>query len=168
MVMQEGLANVSLITDSMTIVRMRIEPQIPRKRRGDVTQYEKGMSRFFEQILQAVLNPNNVNFAVIKCLILASPGFVKDQFKDYMMKEAVRRDLKIILDNQSKFLLVHSSTGHVHALNEVLKDPTVVARLSDTKAAGEVRALDSFYNMMNEDPLRAYYGYKHVKRACDQ
>ena len=73
----------------------------------------------------------------------------------------------MLLDNQAKILLVHSSSGHVHSLNEVLKDPAVMARLSDTKAANEVKALDAFYSMMNEDPLRAYYGYKHVKRACD-
>lgn len=72
------------------------------------------------------------------------------------------------MDNQNKFLMVHSSSGHVHSLNEVLKDSTVIARLSDTKAAEEVKALDSFYNMMNDDALRAYYGYKHVKRACDK
>ena len=73
----------------------------------------------------------------------------------------------MLLDNQAKLLLVHSSSGHVHSLNEVLKDPAVLVRLSDTKAANEVNALDAFYSMMNEDPLRAYYGYKHVKRACD-
>ena len=87
MVLQEGLANVCLITESMTLVRQRIEPQIPRKRRGDVTQYEKGIQKFYEQILLALVNPNHINFGVIKCLIIASPGFVKDQFKEYLIKE---------------------------------------------------------------------------------
>lgn len=85
--LQEGLANICLITDSMTLVRQRLEPQIPRKRKGDVTQYEKGMQKFFEQILMAIQNPNHINFSVIKCLIIASPGFVKEQFKEYIMKE---------------------------------------------------------------------------------
>jgi len=43
--MQEGLANVCLITSHMTIVRERIHPAIPRKRRGDVSQYEKGIQK---------------------------------------------------------------------------------------------------------------------------
>jgi len=167
-VMQEGLANVCLITEAMTLVRQRIEPPIPRKRKGDVSQYEKGMQKFFDQTMQAILNPNHINFSVIKCLIIASPGFVKDQFMEYVLAEAVKKDIKVILDNRSKFLLVHSSSGHVHALNEVLKDPTVSNRLSDTKATAEVKALEAFYAMMNDDPLRAYYGYKHVKRAAEK
>jgi protein pelota len=40
-VCQEGLANVCLLTQHMTIVRQRIETPIPRKRKGSVTNYEK-------------------------------------------------------------------------------------------------------------------------------
>jgi protein pelota len=40
-VCQEGLANVCLLTQHMTIVRQRIESPIPRKRKGSVTNYEK-------------------------------------------------------------------------------------------------------------------------------
>lgn len=42
---------------------------------------------------------------------------------------------------------------------EVLSNPAVSARLSDTKAAGEVKALDSFYQMLQNEPDRAFYGY---------
>ena len=41
---------------------------------------------------------------------------------------------------------------------EVLQDPTVTAKLSDTKASGEVRILQEFYQMMQTDPNRAFYG----------
>jgi len=44
-------------------------------------------------------------------------------------------------------------------LLEVLAEPAVVSRLSDTKAAGEVRALDTFYAMLQSEPDRAFYGY---------
>ena len=42
---------------------------------------------------------------------------------------------------------------------EILVEPAVVARLSDTKAAGEVRTLDTFYTMLQNEPDRAFYGY---------
>lgn len=74
-VLAEGLAHVCLITSSMTIVRARIEHAIPRKRRGSVTVHDKGLQKFFEQILQAIIR--HFNFEVIKCVIVASPGFVK-------------------------------------------------------------------------------------------
>lgn len=40
-IMQEGLANVCLITSNMTIVRAKIETNIPRKRKGSCTQHDK-------------------------------------------------------------------------------------------------------------------------------
>eukprot|EP01119_Soliformovum_irregulare_P007286 TRINITY_DN1968_c1_g1_i1.p1 TRINITY_DN1968_c1_g1~~TRINITY_DN1968_c1_g1_i1.p1 ORF type:complete len:410 (-),score=116.18 TRINITY_DN1968_c1_g1_i1:40-1242(-) len=165
-VLAEGLAHVCLITSSMTIVRARIEHAIPRKRRGSVTVHDKGLQKFFEQILQAMIR--HFNFEVIKCIIIASPGFVKDQFYEYMMAEVIRQDMKTIMENKSKILLVHSSSGHKHALKEVLSDPQVVAKLSDTKASGEIRALNDFYDMMKTEPDRAVYGLKHVEYSTER
>jgi protein pelota len=39
--MQEGLAQICLITASMTLVRAKIDQNIPRKRKGNVKQHEK-------------------------------------------------------------------------------------------------------------------------------
>ena len=41
---------------------------------------------------------------------------------------------------------------------EVLSDPNVSVKLADTKAASEVKALDSFYSMLQNEPNRAFYG----------
>lgn len=40
-VMQEGLANLVLVTPAMTLLRAKVELNIPRKRRGSCTQHEK-------------------------------------------------------------------------------------------------------------------------------
>jgi len=110
----------------------------------------------------------HVNFEVVKCIILASPGFVKEQFFDYIMQEAMRQDIKAILENKQKFLLVHASSGHKHALKEVLADPQVSSKLLNTKAAGEVKALNDFYDMLKNDPDRAFYGVSHVELANER
>jgi protein pelota len=47
----------------------------------------------------------------------------------------------------------------------VLADPAASVRLSDTKAAGEVKALESFYSMLQHEPNRACYGIKHIEKA---
>lgn len=72
------------------------------------------MARFYESIMQGILR--HINFDLVKCVILASPGFVKDQFMDYMIQQAVKSDNKVILENKSKFLLVHASSGFKHSL----------------------------------------------------
>jgi len=165
-VMQEGLAHICLVTSCMTLVRAKIDMNIPRKRKGLCAQHDKAVGKFFDQVMTGLLR--HVNFDVVKCVLIASPGFVKDQFYEYMFQQAVKLDNKLLLDNKSKFLLVHSSSGFKHSLKEVLQDPAITARLADTKASSEVRALEDFYVMMGTDPQRAFYGVKHVELALQQ
>ncbi|KAF9796227.1 hypothetical protein SFRURICE_016150 [Spodoptera frugiperda] len=162
-VMQEGLAHVCLITPSMTLVRSKIDITIPRKRKGFVQQHEKGLNKFYDAVMQAILR--HVDFNIVKCVIVASPGFVKDQFFEYMMQQAVKTDNKLLIDNKSRFLLVKASSGFKHSLKEVLQEPAVMAKISDTKAASEVKLLENFYTMLQLEPAKAFYGKKHIERA---
>ncbi|ORX74587.1 protein pelota [Linderina pennispora] len=79
----------------------------------------------------------HIDFSVVKVVVIGSPGF------------AVKTDDKVIMENKKKFLLVHTSSGHKGA------------------AAQEVKALDSFYQMLNNDPDRAFYGYDDVCKAAE-
>ncbi|XP_055522150.1 protein pelota homolog [Leucoraja erinacea] len=162
-IMQEGLANICLVTSSMTVMRAKVETTIPRKRKGSCTQHDKALERFYESVMQGIIR--HINFDVVKCFLIASPGFVKEHFCNYMFEQAVKCDLRLLLDNRSKFLQVHSSSGHKYSLPEVLCDPSITGRLANTKAAGEVKALDDFYKMMKQEPARAFYGVKEVEKA---
>ena len=81
--MQEGLAYLVLISGSLTLTRAKIDISVPRKRgnAAAVTQHEKALKKFFEAVVQAILR--HVKFDVVKCVIVASPGFTKDQFFEY-------------------------------------------------------------------------------------
>ena len=68
--------------------------------------------------MQGILR--HINFDVVKCIIIASPGFVKDQFMNYMIEQAIKLDNKLILENRGKFLLVHSSSGFKHSLKGIV------------------------------------------------
>ncbi|KAL6044619.1 Translation factor pelota [Balamuthia mandrillaris] len=127
---------------------------------------QQGLKKFFEATMQAILR--HINFDVVKCVIIASPGFVKDQFNEYMNGEAIKRELKVLMENKDKFVLAHSTSGHKHALREILTDPLMQSKLEDTKAAGEVRVLAQFYEMMKIDPDRAFYGLSDVVLAQDR
>ncbi|XP_048583189.1 protein pelota homolog [Nematostella vectensis] len=162
-ILHEGLCHICLVTSCMTIVRAKIEINIPRKRKNFCSQHDKGLLKFYDAIIQGVLR--HINFDVVKCVLVGSPGFVKDQFCEYMFQQATKMDWKVILDNKSKFLMVHASSGHKHALKEILSDPAIASRLADTKASSEVKALDTFYNMLQNEPERAYYGINHVEKA---
>lgn len=51
----------------------------------------------------------------------------------------MKTDNKSLMENKPKFLLIHSSSGHKGALQEVLQEPAVQSRLADTKYAQEVK-----------------------------
>uniref|UniRef100_A0A7S4NLS2 Protein pelota homolog n=1 Tax=Paramoeba aestuarina TaxID=180227 RepID=A0A7S4NLS2_9EUKA len=163
-IMQEGLAHVCLITPNMTLCKNTIEVNIPGKRKGRDTGHSKALNKFYEQVYKAV---QNLDFKVVKCIVLASPGFVRDNCYKYMMEQAIRQDNRALIENKGKFILVHSSSGHRHALKEVLSDPSVTVQMNDTKAAKEVKALNELFAMLKDDPDRATYGPAHVERVAE-
>lgn len=117
-------------------------------------------------VLQTVLK--HCDFSIVRCLVIASPGFTKDQFYSYMLLEAERREIRSIIENKSRMILAHASSGYRHSLGEVLDAPNVMSRIKDTQAAQEVKALKDFHEMMSNDPARACYGPKHVEVAHEQ
>ncbi|XP_006652952.1 protein PELOTA 1 [Oryza brachyantha] len=164
--MQEGLAHLFLIGRSVTVTRARIETSIPRKHGPAIAGYESALKKFFEHVLTAF--QKHIKFEVIQCVVIASPGFTKDQFRDYMYLEAARRDIREIIENKPRIILAHAPSGYKHSLKEVLESPSVMTLIKDTKAAQEVQALKDFFNMLTNDSDRACYGPKHVEVANDR
>lgn len=164
-VMHSGLAHVCLVTGSLTITKARIDVNIPKKRTGS-SQNAKAINRFFEAVYQAVLR--HVDFGKVKVVLVGSPGYVKEDFFQYLQQESVRCDDRPFIENKSKFVLCKASSGHKHALDEVFSDPTIMARMNDTKVAREVEVLNKFMRMMEVAPDKAFYGYTHVSMAQEQ
>ena len=52
-----------------------------------------------------------------------------------------------------------------HAIKEILSDPAVLSRIQNTHAIDETRDLDRFFEMLDAQPDRAFYGLKHVLLA---
>ncbi|KAM7459379.1 hypothetical protein LguiA_036373 [Lonicera macranthoides] len=164
--MQEGLANIFLIGKSVTVTRSRIEASIPRKHGPAIAGYDKALNKFFDNVVQAFLN--HIDFKVVRCAVIASPGFTKDQFHRHLMLEAERKQLRPIIENKSRIILAHTTSGYKHSLREVLDAPNVMNMIKDTKAAREVQAFKDFFTMLSNDPTRACYGPKHVEFAFDR
>ncbi|GKA62563.1 protein PELOTA 1 [Tanacetum coccineum] len=152
--MQEGLAHILLVGKSLTITRSRIEASIPRKHGPSVAGYDKALIKFYENRFTGELIEVAELLIMLLSTILTSRNNV-DQFHRHLMLEAERRDLRNIIENKSRIILVHSTSGYKHSLREVLDAPTVMNQIKDTKAA-------------QEDPHRACYGPKHVEVAHER
>lgn len=165
-VLQEGLAHICLLTEYMTINRLRIEQAVPRKARGSSTAHEKGLDRFYDTVYEG-MKKHFFEDDRLKAVLVASPGFVGDGLLKKVMRQATLEDRKDIIRAKPKILQIHCSSGHLFSLNEVLKSPEVLNQLSDTKFAKESQVLEKFYKMMNDDEMRAWYGPDHVAKAVD-
>ena len=164
-VMHQGLAHVCLVTGALTVTKARIDINIPKKRTGS-DKNSKAIIKFYEAVYQAVLR--HVDFAKVKVVLVGSPGYVKDDFFQYLLQQAVRRDDRVLIENKAKFVLCKASNGHKYALEELFSDPAIMSRMQDTKVAKEVDVLNKFMRMMDTDPDRAYYGFAHISKAHEQ
>ncbi|KAL6586289.1 CDP-diacylglycerol--glycerol-3-phosphate 3-phosphatidyltransferase [Orobanche minor] len=154
------------VQHGVTTTRSRIETSIPRKHGPSIAGYDKALNKFFDNVLQAFIK--HVDFNIVRCAVIASPGFTKDQFHRHLLLESERKQLRPVIENKSRILLVHSTSGYRHSLREVLDAPNVMNMIKDTKAAQEVRALKDFFAMLSDEPERACYGTKHVEVAYER
>lgn len=173
-VLGEGIANICMITEHQTILRQKIEVPVPRKRKGGVDGHNKGMDKFFSLTLATLLRqidlPNTTTTQQGKTLplLLASPGFVASAFLVYIKAEATRTTNKPLLALIPSIIIAHSSSAHIHSLNEILSSPAITTKLSDTKFARETALMDKFNTLMRQDDGRAWYGPREVERAVDK
>jgi protein pelota len=172
-VLGEGTANICMITEHQTILRQRIEVAVPRKRRGGVDGHSKGMEKFFSTTLSTLLRQIDLPAATATQsktlpLLLASPGFVANAFLTYIRAEATRTTNKPLMSLLSNIVVAHSSSAHIHSLNEILSSPAITTKLSDTKYARETALMDKFLTLMRLDDGRAWYGPREVQRAVDK
>lgn len=160
-VMQEGLANVCLITDFQTIVKQRVESPRPKKTPGKDTS--GGMAAFYEKTLSTMLRA--IDFSNPRPLLLASPGYVAQDFRTYMQTEGVKRSDKRLQRIARDAVVVHSSGGHLYHLDETLKSPEVRATVRDKKFTSATVLVDQLYERMQKDDNRVWYGAKPVEKA---
>lgn len=159
----EGLAHLCLVGSACTVTKAKIESSMPRKRGAAAAGYDKAIEKFYARCFTAV--EKHIDWSIIKCLVIAGPGFAKDGFKAFLDAEAQRKEARPLLLNKSKILVTSASTAYTQALKEVLSAPGIANQIKDTKAAAEVAALSDFMAMLANDPSRAFYGPGHVAAA---
>ncbi|ODV90620.1 hypothetical protein CANCADRAFT_108508 [Tortispora caseinolytica NRRL Y-17796] len=163
--LHEGLAHVCLLTEHLTVVKGRLEVNIPRKRRGSSEQHDKSLTRFYDNVFQMMRRI--FDLSVLKVIIIASPGFVGQGLLKRIETNSLNLNDKEWIRAKEKILIVHTSTGHLSALNEALKTPEIVSQLADTQFAQESRALDRFMKIVAQDDTKAWYGPKEVTKAVE-
>lgn len=172
-VLQEGVAHICYVTDSMTTLEAKVEKSIPRKNTEYGTRdLDKAMNTFLTMTANTMIR--HFNFNRLRVVLLASPGFLAQSLYDKLILicqegQHNSKDSKFsdVLKNKSKFLITHSSTGYLQGLQEALLEPATKKALSETKFAEESNILSDFQTALNDDDGRAWYGLEEVTKALD-
>ncbi|KAL4962309.1 putative translation factor pelota [Aspergillus stella-maris] len=173
-VMQEGLAHICFIGQFRTVLKQKIEMSVPRKRAAG-SDHDKTMTKFYQTTLDTLLrhlefNTSSTSMSTndpVRPVLLASPGFTATSFQKHIQSVAntTTPALKRLLPS---VVVVHSASGYLHSLTEVLQSPTVKALLSDTKHARETKLMDDFNEQLRKETNKATYGPREVENAVDQ
>lgn len=164
--MQEGLAHVCLVRKTMTKTVAVIQRSMPKKRPGMAqANFEKALVKFFSDTYEAICNRIDLN--TVKYVLIGSPGFVAEEFLAYLRTRFVREDCRPLVEHGHKISIVHCSSGHKHAVDEMLVDPAVLSLLGDVAAVEEGRVFTAFERTLMDDPDRACYGLLGVAYAAE-
>lgn len=171
-VMAEGLGNICFLTAHQTILRQKVEVNVPKK--GGLG-YERELQKFYRVLLETLLRQletllENKDSSATFPILLASPGFVAQSFLKYINETAFYKGDKLLQDlvKRKAFFVVHSSSAQLGSLNSVLSSPEVRTQLQNTQYARETAAMDKLFTLMRNEDGRACYGPKHVEHAVDQ
>ena len=183
-VMEPGTANIAILMGERTVLRQRVSVPVPGKRDGNAhakvcTQpfllrtkvaplliVYQAMNKFFQTTLDTLLRHIDLNDSLP--ILLASPGYTASLFQKFIQDYAVQSGNKPLQSQKQNFLVVHSPTGQLHSLAQVLQSTEVTNRLKDTKYARETKLIDTFFDLMRKDEGKAWYGPKEVERAVEQ
>lgn len=163
--MQEGLANIYLVTENQMVVRQKVEKNVPKKRVGS-SDHDKSLQSFFQTTFDSLLR--QIDISDPKPILLASPGFTAANFNDFIKAKASNGTDKNLRNLLPKIMVEHCSSAHTHSLSEVLDKPTVQHRLGDTKFVRETQLMDRFYELLRKDDHRAWYGPKEIEAAVER
>jgi protein pelota len=171
-VMQEGLANICLITAARTVVKRRLERGIASKRNEyqAAERIAADTRAFYDLTLDALRQEIDFNIYRDRPVLLASPGFVAANFRAHILKKSVEGEgtNKQLANLARNAHVVHCSTGHVHALNAILQTPDVRKLIHGMKSAKEGQYLDLFRKTLKQDEMKAWYGISDVVRLVNQ
>lgn len=161
-VMEEGIANICLITEFQTLVRQRVATHKFNSKAGS-SKDERASRQFYEKTLATLLRA--IDFSQPRPLLLASPGYVATNFKHYIAEEGAKLADKKLMSLAKNVTITHSSSGNVHSLNEVLKNKEVLALMKERKSTSETKYMDELSERLRKEDGRAWYGIKPVAKA---
>ena len=115
---------------------------------------QKNITEFYEKVIDSI-----TKFDSIQNIVIAGPGFVKNDFYDYLKDK--HSDL-------AKISIVESTgAGGRNGIAEVLKKGTVEKLTSENRVAQEMAAMENLLTEIGKNSSKVAYGIKETKHAVN-
>ena len=114
----------------------------------------KNIEKFYQKIVDYILKFDN-----IQTIVLAGPGFFKNDFLKYL--ELKHKDLA------KKSIVEATGSGGRVGINEVLKKGTVEKLAAENRVAFEISAINEILQEIAKSSNLVVYGKKQVKEAIN-
>ena len=115
---------------------------------------EKNIVQFYEKVIESI-----TKFDAIQNIVIAGPGFVKNDFYDYIKNK--HKDLA------GKSIIESTGSGGRNGINEVLKKGTVEKLTSQNRVALEMGAVDKLLCEIGKNSSKIAYGVNETKNAIN-
>ena len=160
---ENGNANLYKVTSNETKIEGNINVFIPNKRNN---LYNKKKKTFFFKILELI---SKIDFYNIKCIIIGSPGFIKEEFNNFLIEQInTKNQYENIKNNLNKFAFCHTSTCNEDGLFEIFKDLKIREIINDTQIKNETSYFEKFNNDLSINIDKVFIGFKSLNIAFEK
>lgn len=115
---------------------------------------QKNIIQFYEKVIESI-----TKFDYIQNIIIAGPGFVKNDFYDYLKEK--HKDLAEIS------IIEPTGSGGRVGITEVLKKGTVEKLTAENRVAVEMGAVNRLLEQIGKNSSKIAYGLTEVKNAIN-
>ena len=115
---------------------------------------QKSIVQFYEKVIESI-----EKFDSIQNIVIAGPGFVKNDFYDYLKDK--HNDLAKIA------IIEPTGSGGRNGISEVLKKGTVEKLTSENRVAFEMSAVNNLLTEIAKNSSKVVYGLKETKNAIN-
>ena len=153
MVLEDDTATLGLMRQFGIEYYGPIKGQVSGKRILDKNR-QKNIIQFYEKVIESV-----TKFDSIQNIVLAGPGFVKNDFYDYLKDK--HPDL-------AKISIIESTgSGGRNGISEVLKKGTVEKLTAENRVAQEMAAINNLLTDIAKNSSKIAYGVRETRNAIN-
>lgn len=152
-VMEDDTATIGLMRQFGIEYYGPIKGHVSGKRIIDKNR-QKNIVQFYEKVIDSI-----TKFDSIQNIVIAGPGFVKNDFYDYLKDK--HADL-------AKISIIESTgAGGRNGISEVLKKGTVEKLTSENRVALEMGAVNKLLTEIGKNSSKVVYGLKQTQEAIN-